>query len=327
MRLLTVKLRITLRAPFQDQELAVKHNRFGTFNFKEDGHEKDYKIQKPPQDGIYHPTGDEIRRDSRASSWSGGLEPVTQPKTIMTECLFCKNPADSKEHMWPQWILKRVQTREPLRRNIGKSSTWTAGSAVTIKSVCAKCNNGWMSELENKSIPLIGSLLEDVALYLDVSQQTSIAIWATKTAMILDSVAGHSRFYSKTECEQLKTNSTVPLHTSIWIGRYFGRSLSGNGTDFSIDMNKIIGIANGSAVTILVGHLILQVLTIHVQPEYSDRTVSINPNPGRWDKLLTVIWPTSPGITTWPPVLSFTNYGRYPFASLLARWKRKNGIL
>jgi len=50
-------------------------------------------------------------------------------------------------------------------------------------------------------------MIEDIALYLDVSQQTSIASWAIKTAMVLDSVEGHSRFYDKTERENLKANN------------------------------------------------------------------------------------------------------------------------
>jgi hypothetical protein len=57
MRLLAVKFRVTLRTSLQDQKFAVDHNGFGAFNFKEDGHGKEYKTQKPPQDGIYHRAG------------------------------------------------------------------------------------------------------------------------------------------------------------------------------------------------------------------------------------------------------------------------------
>ncbi len=37
----------------------------------------------------------------------------------MKPCIFCGNPADSKEDLFPRWILKRVVTRQPLYRQMG----------------------------------------------------------------------------------------------------------------------------------------------------------------------------------------------------------------
>jgi len=38
---------------------------------------------------------------------------------IMEPCIFCGNQGDSKEDLFLRWILKRVQTREPLYRQMG----------------------------------------------------------------------------------------------------------------------------------------------------------------------------------------------------------------
>jgi hypothetical protein len=38
---------------------------------------------------------------------------------IMELCIFRGNPADSKEDLFPRWILKRVETRQPLSRKLG----------------------------------------------------------------------------------------------------------------------------------------------------------------------------------------------------------------
>jgi hypothetical protein len=243
----------------------------------------------------------------------------------MTTCLFCENPANSKEHLWPQWILKQVQTRESVRRTIGSAQpVVTANREVEVRSVCVNCNTGWMSALEVESKPLLGSMVDDIILNLDVSLQTSAALWATKTAMVVDSVKRRGRFYLKSECESLRTKRDIPPGTKIWMGRYFGRSLNASGTDITFDANQVAKIIDGSVITILIGHLIFQVLTLHARPEFSGQSVTVSPNAGRWDELLAPIWPISSNSVSCPPRLSFTSYGSFPFASLLLRWKRQS---
>jgi hypothetical protein len=39
----------------------------------------------------------------------------------MKPCIFCGSPADSKEDLFPRWILKRVVTGQPLYRQLGDS--------------------------------------------------------------------------------------------------------------------------------------------------------------------------------------------------------------
>ena len=38
---------------------------------------------------------------------------------VMALCVFCGNPADSKENLFPHWILRRVHTGQPLDRQLG----------------------------------------------------------------------------------------------------------------------------------------------------------------------------------------------------------------
>lgn len=239
----------------------------------------------------------------------------------MTKCLFCRNPATSKEHMWPQWVLERVNTREPIRRQIGQlAPKWTDNPEVKIKSVCHDCNNGWMSGLEQKSIPLVGALLGDIQLNLDASQQAQISLWAAKTAMILDSVRGHVRFYSPSECEELKIGK-IPASTAVWLGRYLGSSLHGDGATFSIlsDGRKI---GEGCVNTILIGHLILQVLTTHVSRDDHTHMLTIHRDIlQKWSGLLIQVRPIAAKAAQWPPRDSFSNYGRFPFGSLVNRFR------
>ncbi len=241
------------------------------------------------------------------------------------QCLFCERSADSKEHLWASWILERVKS-EPIRHSIGTAPVKIIGTPeLTVKTVCPPCNNGWMSALETHNKPLIGCLMQDISTPLDSSQQSSLAAWAMKAAMVLDSVNTRDRnlFYKRSECEKLRLSSTIPPRTSIWIGRYSVRnSLGAFGTDLGIDTSDTPNVAKGCATTILVGHLAIQVLAVHVLAEYKDRAVGeIAPKPGRWNDLLLKLWPIGSRPITWPPPLTFTNGGPRSFARLIDRWK------
>ena len=62
-------------------------------------------------------------------------------------CLFCNNPAGSKEHLWAAWIHKRKDFG-PLKVTIGGSPQEIRNDPEQkIDTVCADCNNGWMSAL------------------------------------------------------------------------------------------------------------------------------------------------------------------------------------
>ena len=213
--------------------------------------------------------------------------------------------------MWPIWLLKRVDTREPVRRTVGKNPSYqTISRKIRVRSVCKTCNNGWMSRLESKSIPLVGSLLADISLNLDTDYQELASTWAIKTAMVLDSVANRSsKYYLRAECEALKDRSRIPLGTMIWLGRYIGRSLHSGAAHFTAHSNDSPVVADCCTTTIVIGHLVVQVLNLRVRAEYKDKTVRIEPNLGRWNESLVPVWPITSTLASWPPRLSFSNSG------------------
>jgi hypothetical protein len=51
----------------------------------------------------------------------------------MAICIFCPNEANSKEDMFPRWVLKLVQTRYPLYRKVGdKPATVTEDQEIRL---------------------------------------------------------------------------------------------------------------------------------------------------------------------------------------------------
>ncbi len=216
--------------------------------------------------------------------------------------------------------------RGPIRHSIGKSRpALLATPELKSMCVCRECNNGWMSCLESTSKPLIGSLMHDVSLWLQTAQQSAVAAWSMKTAMVVESVARHGRTpcYSRQQRERLRADSLIPMRTNIWLARFSGSSIGAFGSDIWLDLEGVPKAANGCAITLIIGHLAIQILSAHVRPEYNDSAIEVRPMDGPWDRLLARIWPVGSTVI-WPPAMTFTNHGTLCIAKLLNRWKIGN---
>jgi hypothetical protein len=65
-----------------------------------------------------------------------------------TACIFCGAPADSREHLFPDWVGEEFRRRfgpVDVRDRTGPYGTIIGAPKVNIriKCVCADCNNGW----------------------------------------------------------------------------------------------------------------------------------------------------------------------------------------
>lgn len=256
---------------------------------------------------------------------------ATGVKLRAQTCLFCDRQSGSREHLWAAWIHERLPKREPIRITFAdRPIAISKNPEIKAKTVCGVCNNGWMSNLEAACIPVIGNLMQNISLPLDTSQQTLLVTWAVKTAMVLDSTNTRERtaFYSKSEGEQLRMTSAIPANTRVWIGRSALNGLHADGTDVGIMApGGTSRVAVGNASTFIVGHLALQVFTVHPLPEHKDKYAEsvfndVPPRPGPWSDLLVQIWPANGRIVTWPPPQTFTGTGtRYHIGQLLYRWR------
>lgn len=245
----------------------------------------------------------------------------------MAICIFCPNEANSKEDMFPRWVLKLVQTRYPLYRKVGdKPATVTEDQEIRLPCVCMKCNNGWMSRLEKKVQKYMGLLIDDFSLPLDRDYQKGLAEWAVKTAMVNDTVESHQRFFTEAECHAFKRDRTLPDGTQIVAGRFTGRSLDADGNDFTLITPDSKLIVRGHVFTVMVGHLVMQVMSMHVEPEFHGKTVKMECNPGPWDTGLIQIWPKIRNSVEWPPPVSFSTVnGPKHYGNFRYRWRRDSG--
>jgi hypothetical protein len=118
----------------------------------------------------------------------------------MNTCLFCPKPADSLEHVVPQWIHCCVspQTEGAFPVVVGRyvdgegyrDKREQISLAFRARIVCEECNKGWMGELESNVAyilkPLVGtSFPVSSHCYVDQLRTNAavIALWLAKTAL------------------------------------------------------------------------------------------------------------------------------------------------
>lgn len=183
-------------------------------------------------------------------------------------CLFCPNPVDSAEHLWSDWILKDLKPVEPIRVKFGKTmSEWVDNPEVRIKCVCQKCNNGWMSDIENENKPHMLAMMNDRQVLLTPIQQKLLTRWAILKAMVLDGSSKRRliKFYSDSERTGMKPPlRSIPVGTFAWIGRLSVSAFHAGLTDTFGEINKVPKAFHGCVTTIIVGYLVIQVFTVHV---------------------------------------------------------------
>jgi hypothetical protein len=156
------------------------------------------------------------------------------------KCIFCKGTGLSKEHVWPDW-LKNVFPREVnnhsqtlIRTSFGsvnktasvqpefKSKQGHVGTK-TVRNVCAACNNGWMSELEEKNKQTITSLALGEEIVLNSITQQNLALWAAMKTIVAEYTDVSTISISEADRETVIQGQVPTDGWGIWIGRYKGK--------------------------------------------------------------------------------------------------------
>ena len=160
--------------------------------------------------------------------------------TVARTCFFCgRRGSLSKEHVWPRWIQKYVDTPEPTRssRTTGfyhEGDTITIepdritpprqGSVLTFKVriVCERCNNGWMSKLESQAKPILRSLISDEAAVIEAAAAATLATWAVKTAWMNEHLNSEDSPTTTVSMRAKLMRHLLPPYSLVWLARHNG---------------------------------------------------------------------------------------------------------
>jgi hypothetical protein len=142
-------------------------------------------------------------------------------------CVFCQRDVRlTLEHVFPQWMQpwladpegrSGTHTRTEIRAGMEPEPRSHSGmpATLTVRSVCAECNNGWMSQLETRAQPLLETMLRGNARAYYDGGRTTLATWIVKTALVAGSRFRpplRREFYDDLCAHRRPSNKTV-----VWI--------------------------------------------------------------------------------------------------------------
>jgi hypothetical protein len=90
----------------------------------------------------------------------------------------------------------------------------------TVKSVCGRCNNEWMSKLQERAKPLLIPLVRGETITLSPEAQEIIAAWVAMFVMVAENAEPTKIAISQWHRTYFYATRTVPDHWGIWIGNY-----------------------------------------------------------------------------------------------------------
>jgi hypothetical protein len=233
----------------------------------------------------------------------------------MPECAFCPNPAVTKggEHLWSDWMSKTLPFKYKVLRfdEDGKAQQFLKKS-LNMKApvVCEKCNNTWMSNIENKHAKpaMEGLMLSDKLTRLSPDRLNSIAIFAFKTAVIADhySIPPREPFFSQSSRYAFANSLTIPRGVQMWISAFQEGTHGMFRGMYHESPANITGSFELYSCTFGAGYFLFQV----VASRWLNNRHLLGPFPfvtqGRfWNKFSIPFWPPPGDSILWPPRKQF----------------------
>jgi hypothetical protein len=219
-------------------------------------------------------------------------------------CPFCDTTKDlTREHVWPDWYSKLLGARGATLRGAHVAR----GRIDLTVPVCRTCNNTWMSVLENDIRPLLVAMIDAGSgsvppLRLSTADQTLLAVWAVKTAYLLDAhqqPAVPRGFLHEFARRRRPNESTV-----VWVAAYTP-NLAARSEKRALDFLGPDGPTNNSPNAFLVTFTMLNVL-FQVVGHFNGGPMRIRDDRSHYRDALFQLWPTARDIS-WPPSFGFSD--------------------
>jgi hypothetical protein len=233
-------------------------------------------------------------------------------------CIFCGGAPLTREHIWPQWLrahlpiaminyqsLQAIEHRRQTDRNVstrsGDPHSWR------IRVVCARCNNGWMSQLEMHFQPILVPLLKGQIARLTPRQQQTLAAWAALKVMVAEFDRTSHRVSHHMHRKRLMRRQLPPVNGwRIWIGNYKRDKWVPRWVTHSFlirsdtvveQRGEIATFYNSQASTHVVGDLYIHIIRSPMPNLARDFSFQRVPNAGA---KLRSIWPPNSYSIVWP---------------------------
>lgn len=144
-------------------------------------------------------------------------------------CIFCGLRADTREHLFPDWVNRIVAETSFLGQFLVvtdegmKRRRYDTNQAANLEAriVCHRCNHGWMSDLETEAATLLKPMALGEQTKLTTPEQLVVAQWAAKTAMVGEWIMGYRPLvFSQEDREMVRTERRPPARARVCIAAY-----------------------------------------------------------------------------------------------------------
>jgi hypothetical protein len=242
------------------------------------------------------------------------------PLATLKECAFCPATAKlSAEHLWSDWmraLFKSKGFRFRQRDEDGNVvNEWRSPRIdLTAKVVCKPCNEGWMSNLEQRHAkPSMSDLIvgREVA-NISQSRANSIALFAFKSVIVIDRMRRDKPFFRRSVRHDFARRLTIPDGIQMWLAGFLPMGSGRLNTHYGDASIPSGGRLKLYACTYGVGHFIFQVVAVR-----STRIPSFSPQ-ASFEYSSIPFWPAIPEGISWPPTECLRT--RTDFEKFSERW-------
>ncbi len=186
-------------------------------------------------------------------------------------CIFCGGIELTREHVLGDWFrrLADIEGTVPARHTFHPDGepalaidypsplTWAA------RVVCGRCNNGWMSEVENAAATVLVPLLRGAPGLLTPDDQAALATWTLKTGCVIDAAAigGGGPRFPQAHRRWLLEHHSPPALSAAWITTWPGTTTAWThhwGLEALEQGESSSGSVNAYGATIALGPIVLR---------------------------------------------------------------------
>jgi hypothetical protein len=173
------------------------------------------------------------------------------------------------EHAMPLWTGKVIPGSGPwVHRHADRHRDepireWSKDVPdLKCNAACQHCNEGWMSQLEDRAKPILTPLILGRSTRLELHDLETVCFWAIKTSLMLDrcSDADRQNVPASVYAELYKAQTVLPS-THLWIGR----ADVSRGSWFqarTLELDSGDATTPGFGTTVWVGYVVFHVIAV-----------------------------------------------------------------
>ena len=137
------------------------------------------------------------------------------------------------EHLWPGWMhpyLPKIEN--PKKRSVFASGTINTHYVTrskpqpghpytrTFKVVCKKCNESWMSEIEERAKPILLPIILGQNVNIDEARRRRLVDWITLKVLVADHDRKGPHVAHKNVLDAFRQSRRIPEDLRIWIAHH-----------------------------------------------------------------------------------------------------------